>query len=1550
MQQREAAHSSTGGEAHEAQAPASSSSSSSADATQTMSQADERGGYTTDWRRARLSLRQRLSSFLIQYPSEVSPSGLRGDPEGGGGSSGGIETETEGGGGGDSSGQDRGEGELGGKKVIYASRFKKGCGLYTHSVRLRFIFFLVAVLIIAYALATAYTAQTAFVVFLSLTNDSEAAKGGPSHANMSRIRENAYWGMFQLPAVALVLALFADTVCSLIGDFSEKTSPGKELRSAIAATAEVRQGVALLRCGYSTKTSAKTALWTADFFVPFTFEFVPFLWCITASPGRGFIVVGILRAYVEGGCWTSLGLVTVYSVCRICCEVSPLVFHIYDRSNLHFWVMCRIVFQTYFKRQLQILNAQRLLLDTYVEETILGGDGGEMEVEGGASRSTEGERGGGTETELRIPQLRLSALFPDARIPGYSRDGGPSSSSDTETAALYPTLSLNRAVPKAQQKKAYQRPLTMSVVEEVEEEEEEEAEEEKADTEEKDKRDSKQEEKSSGEHEGASSSVRARPETETETRQHHRLSTNSAARRATEAPLRPGSGRRNNRKSKATLSLSHAAAPLTSSSSRAAEEEEEGSFKKRMSVPARIAKASGIPSAFLPPPKSPRKDRDGETNPSPLPSPRRTTLRLAGKKGRGRDEEVGRASVRKSTSSRGRMSQWGTPRTVFVEDEEVGGEDEGASASEKRATAASRPSTRYSQYSVDEALSRLAVSPSLREGGEREEGERERAAAETREGDSDSEADSDMDSWVAAALPLGADRGTADSLEDEMPSLGGLWDHFCFFCKDISWAAGRARFMEWLRKTIRRNERDSREGDEGDGEGDEEDEEHANGEGGGNSNSSALSSPVTATSPSPSPPLGPFLPPLPSESETVAQTQSEEMKGRRTTGGSRASTNQVRTPRSPTAGARARPANRWKCCNRVRKKLRKGYVCLLSAVQLWMTNRKFRRWAYLILAGAIYLCTLSLVRNQMTLGDVILLLVLQVVGMLMCINGMRGDSRLGRAFNVAICVFSVTAILIILAASTLASLEDPGAPLVGGYRENPLAEPEHPPVSTGSPAAGEKETGRGSESRDISPPSSSSTTEEGGKGTIKDGTGGTEGEGEGEGEGEETKPSDEIPQNVTVQRYLRGSGGTSGVPQSPGDAIGVPQTAPSSLPPMPLLFLSDVIDYLARPLARSLSGLVEPLRVVLREAGSDPDENPLAVGDFDLEGWEWEEGGFSVSGQGEENIGGLLGEGEKTAVGEQSREQKAREDIVKARKFRQGGHQLCQLRWGYLSGLNFLDLGWLAYTSYNRDALITDMTEVYFGKVLDDSFDPEKHPKTPFTPFEVLSVEPQPLLGRALVVDFPLENVLVIAYRGTQVAAEAIADLDVWSAAFIVQTISRYFLPILAWLPPELVPNMLWAITQSNEVLRRQILLVGHSMGGAVATIVGAKTSLPAITISAPGVLMTRKRFGVDEGRVQRGTLSVFAMGDPVPTADIKSGLIGDLGCSSKSPKTCHMAIHVLCDLFCTGGYDRRGMWWKACWHTAKQKKWPDANQGRCQWSKMKTLEDAREAASLPFE
>ncbi|CAI5738562.1 unnamed protein product [Hyaloperonospora brassicae] len=193
---------------------------------------------------------------------------------------------------------------------------------------------------------------------------------------------------------------------------------------------------------------------------------------------------------------------------------------------------------------------------------------------------------------------------------------------------------------------------------------------------------------------------------------------------------------------------------------------------------------------------------------------------------------------------------------------------------------------------------------------------------------------------------------------------------------------------------------------------------------------------------------------------------------------------------------------------------------------------------------------------------------------------------------------------------------------------------------------------------------------------------------------------------------------------------------------------------------------------------------------------------------------------------------------------------------------------------------------------------------------------------------FPAANMTVIAVRGTASATEALEDMHFWFGICIMQA-ANIFVPFLKQLPRAFVVQMLSMRPVSSvmpspvytDVLNHAVdtrarvgenlVITGHSLGGAIAAMIGAKTKSSAVSFSGPGLLYSLGRFDITSRDVRDYVLTMKPAKDIVPRVDKLGGLVQEIRCKKASPMGCHSTSTHLCELYFSCGDQRHRNWSK---------------------------------------
>jgi hypothetical protein len=199
------------------------------------------------------------------------------------------------------------------------------------------------------------------------------------------------------------------------------------------------------------------------------------------------------------------------------------------------------------------------------------------------------------------------------------------------------------------------------------------------------------------------------------------------------------------------------------------------------------------------------------------------------------------------------------------------------------------------------------------------------------------------------------------------------------------------------------------------------------------------------------------------------------------------------------------------------------------------------------------------------------------------------------------------------------------------------------------------------------------------------------------------------------------------------------------------------------------------------------------------------------------------------------------------------------------------------------------------------------------------------------LITFGGSNAL-IAIRGTTNPWDALADAQLWSAAACFQIV-RFAIPfggiftpifdelvnIISWLESDSIQKISFYkettafakfLLNSTSPNYSNVQVCGHSLGGGLSIITGAQAGIPAIGLSGPNAVISRRSFEPPLNRDQLNTLTfnIIPDRDPVPMFDDRAMLYQNIKCRAADNNFvgCHDSTRSLCEVLFTCGTQNR--------------------------------------------
>eukprot|EP01062_Namystynia_karyoxenos_P023310 TRINITY_DN19006_c0_g1_i1.p1 TRINITY_DN19006_c0_g1~~TRINITY_DN19006_c0_g1_i1.p1 ORF type:complete len:749 (+),score=159.53 TRINITY_DN19006_c0_g1_i1:130-2376(+) len=207
-------------------------------------------------------------------------------------------------------------------------------------------------------------------------------------------------------------------------------------------------------------------------------------------------------------------------------------------------------------------------------------------------------------------------------------------------------------------------------------------------------------------------------------------------------------------------------------------------------------------------------------------------------------------------------------------------------------------------------------------------------------------------------------------------------------------------------------------------------------------------------------------------------------------------------------------------------------------------------------------------------------------------------------------------------------------------------------------------------------------------------------------------------------------------------------------------------------------------------------------------------------------------------------------------------------------------------------------------------------------------------VGDAPVGFFDLRrgNLSAVVVRGTRMVdfLDWAQDVDIWMEAAVLEFFAT-LLPGLGLWPRALVSEAIGLLAVLQRLIehpdndrgrtyyapvekyiaklraegQREVIIVGHSLGGGLSQIIGARMGIPAVSMSGPGVVTLAHKLGVTRRDIDRYVTSVEPTNDLVPMIGSQGGSRLSVPCDEVA-LNCHMPHWVMCELINQCGHPQR--------------------------------------------
>lgn len=103
-----------------------------------------------------------------------------------------------------------------------------------------------------------------------------------------------------------------------------------------------------------------------------------------------------------------------------------------------------------------------------------------------------------------------------------------------------------------------------------------------------------------------------------------------------------------------------------------------------------------------------------------------------------------------------------------------------------------------------------------------------------------------------------------------------------------------------------------------------------------------------------------------------------------------------------------------------------------------------------------------------------------------------------------------------------------------------------------------------------------------------------------------------------------------------------------------------------------------------------------------------------------------------------------------------------------------------------------------------------------------------------------------------------------------------------------------------REEHQKLLIITGHSLGGGVAIVAGARLKIPAIAFSGPNAMLSRLKFNITTENLNKYPLNVVPERDPFPQTDDPGLIVEHIRCRApitEGSVACHEVVRSACEL-----------------------------------------------------